>query len=334
MEISTRGPRERSDRADTIRMRVVETIAVSPSTKVLRLRAVGGEILPRYEAGSHIEVLVTLAHGEHVWNAYSMIGNPGNRSLYEIAVKREENGRGGSRYLHEAVSTGMELEVRRPRNGFSLDISANSHLLIAGGIGITPIYSLSCQLSRLKIRHRVIYCVRDLEDAPLLDLLAKSAFAAVECHADGGLVQGYYDFDTLLRNPVERQRIYVCGPQSFIRSISRLCERYKWHHRVVKSESFGGVRDAPHTTLTVHLAKHGKTITVQQPETILGSLLRHGLNPTYGCKRGECGICAVSVTKGVPFHRDMFLSDEEKKSEKYMCTCVSWGASAELTLDI
>lgn len=334
METSKTRPRERTDHADTLRMRVVETIAASPSTKVLRLRAVDGGILPRYEAGSHIEVLVTLTDGEQAWNAYSLIGNPGDRSTYEIAVKREDRGRGGSRHLHEAVSTGMELEVRRPRNGFALDLNANSHLLIAGGIGITPIYSLSSQLSRLKIRHRVIYCVRDLEDAPLLDLLSKSEFAEVECHADGGLAQSYYDFDTLLRDPVERQRIYVCGPQSFIRTISRLCERYRWHNRVVRSESFGGVRDAPHATLTVHLAKRRKTIIVQQPESIVDSMLRHGLDPTYGCKRGDCGICAVSVTKGVPLHRDMFLSDEEKKSEKYMCTCVSWGASAELTLDI
>jgi vanillate O-demethylase ferredoxin subunit len=319
---------------DTMYLTVSEVVSLTCSTKLLRLRDMNGRILPRYEAGAHIEVKVTLPDGRQAWNAYSLIGNPADRSVFDIAIKREENGRGGSRYLHDVISAGDTLETRRPISGFSLDPSATSHLLIAGGIGITPIYSISSQLSRLKIRHRVIYCVRDMDDAPLLEHLKQSDFADVECHADDGQVQRYYDFENLLRDPVDQQRIYVCGPEPFIRAISRICERQQWSRGTVRSENFGGIRGAPNPKLTVHLAKRNKTIVVEQPETIVDAMARNGLDPLYGCKRGECGICAVSVLNGTPLHRDMFLSEEEKMSQRYMCTCVSWSASEEITLDV
>jgi vanillate O-demethylase ferredoxin subunit len=320
--------------ADTMCLAVSEIVSLTYSTKLLRLRDKDGGILPRYEAGAHIELKVTLPDGRQAWNAYSLIGNPADRSVYEIAIKREEKGRGGSRYLHDVISAGGILEARRPINGFSLDTSATRHLLVAGGIGITPIYSISSQLSRLKIKHRLIYCVREMEDAPLLEHLKQSAFADVECHADDGQVQRYYDFENLLREPVDDQRIYVCGPEPFIRNISRICERQQWNRGTVRSENFGGIRGAPNPKLTVHLAKRNKTIVVEQPETIVDAMVRNGLDPIYGCKRGECGICAVSVMSGAPLHRDTFLSEEEKKSQKYMCTCVSWSASKEITLDV
>ncbi|MEE1920127.1 PDR/VanB family oxidoreductase [Pseudomonas asiatica] len=334
MSLSTMNGFESKVDADTMHLTVSEVVSLTCNTKLLRLRSTDGRILPRHEAGAHIEVKVTLPDGRQAWNAYSLIGNPADRSVFEIAIKREETGRGGSRYLHDAVSEGGILEARRPVNGFSLDASATSHLLIAGGIGITPIYSLSSQLSRLKIRHRVIYCVRDMEDAPLLERLKQSAFAEVECHADNGQMQRYYDFENLLRDPVDAQRIYVCGPEPFIRAISRICERQQWNRGTVRSENFGGIRGAPNPKLTVHFATRNKTIVVEQPETIVDAMVRNGLDPLYGCKRGECGICAVSVMSGAPLHRDMFLSEEEKKSQKYMCTCVSWSASEEITLDM
>ncbi|REG49141.1 vanillate O-demethylase ferredoxin subunit [Paraburkholderia sp. BL6669N2] len=334
MSISTMNGFDCKVDVDTMCLTVSEVVSLTGGTKLLRLRDMNGRILPRYEAGAHIEVKVTLPDGQQAWNAYSLIGNPADRSAFEIAIKREESGRGGSRYLHDVLSAGEILEARRPINGFSLDASATGHLLVAGGIGITPIYSLSCQLSRLKIKHRVIYCVRDLDDAPLLERLKQSAFADVECHADEGQAQRYYDFENLLRDPVDGQRIYVCGPEPFIRAISRICDRQQWNRGTVRSENFGGIRGVPNPKLTVHLAKRNKTIVVEQPETIVDAMVRNGLDPLYGCKRGECGICAVSVTSGTPLHRDTFLSEEEKKSEKYMCTCVSWSESKEITLDL
>jgi vanillate O-demethylase ferredoxin subunit len=334
MSLSTMNEFDGKVDTDTMPLTVSEVVPLTDSTRLLRLRDMDGRILPRYEVGAHIEVKVTLPDGRQAWNAYSLIGNPADRSMFEIAIKREEKGRGGSRYLHDVLSTGEILEARRPVNGFSLDTAAVSHLLVAGGIGITPIYSMSSQLSRLKIKHRVVYCVRDLEDAPLLERLKQSAFADVECHVDGGQVQRYYDFEDLLRDPVEGQRIYVCGPEPFIRNISRICERQQWNRGTVRSENFGGVRGVPNPKLTVHFAKRNKTIVVEQPETIVDAMRRNGLDPLYGCKRGECGICAVSVMSGTPLHRDTFLSDEEKRSDKYMCTCVSWSASEEITLDV
>ncbi len=330
--VSPQANRVRTD--TTMRMQVCETVSLTASTKLLRLRSAEERILPRFEVGAHIEVNVTFPDGQETWNAYSLIGDPADRSLFEIAVKREERGRGGSRYLHDAISVGEILEVRGPTNGFPLDMDATSHLLIAGGIGITPIYSMSVQLSKLKIKHRVIFCARDVEDAPLLERLRSSSFADVEFHADGGQRDCYYDFDSLLRDPVEGQRIYVCGPQALIRTVVRISARQKWRGGAVRFENFGGIYDAPNPKLTVHLAKRSKTVVGEQPESIVDAIARHGFDPLYGCKRGDCGICAVSVTSGTPMHRDMFLSEEEKESGKYMCPCVSWSASEEITLDI
>lgn len=319
---------------DHIPMRVDEIFPVANDTKVFRLRSMRKEMLPRFEAGAHIEVEVKRANGQHGWNAYSLIGNPVDRSVYEIAVQREEKGRGGSRYLHDIAASGTTLRVRRPVNGFSLDPRANEHLLIAGGIGITPIYALSVQLSRLKVRHRLIFCVRDAKEAPLLDRLKESDHAEIEVHADNGEATRFYDFDQLLAKPIKGQVIYVCGPQSLIRTVTSVSERHGWGRGSVRLESFGAIYDAPHPKLEVHLARRNKTIVVEQPESIVDAMVRNGFSPIYGCKRGECGLCAVSVMSGQPLHRDTYLSEQEKESEKYMCLCVSWSNSRQITLDV
>lgn len=322
------------DEAEGVQLQVTNVSFATPTTKIVRLALPSGGILPKFEPGAHIEVKVKLSTGEVAWNAYSLIGDSSDRTSFEIAIKRAEHGLGGSAYLHDVVHAGDKLELRGPYNGFFLNGAADSHLLIAGGVGITPIYAMSAHLSRLKVRHRLIYCVRSARDAPLLDRLANSSYVDIELHASRDEAKGHYDFALALGTPVAGQQIYACGPYPLVRKIIDIAERSGWDRQAVRCESFGGVQDVMHPKVIVNLARRKKTIVVEHPETILGALERNGIDPLYGCRRGECGICSVAVLDGKPSHRDFFLPEDERTLGKWFCPCVSWSESEEITLDL
>ena len=321
----------------TISMRVAQVETLNPLIRRFTLQPVQGGALPTFDAGAHVRVRIGTADE---WRHYSLIdfstaADAGTAAplAYAIAVRLEDAGRGGSRFMHN-LQAGDVITIEPPRNDFPLAAHGGCAVLVAGGIGVTPLASMAARCRAQGRPVRMVYAGRSSALMALLPELQTVLGDALRVHTDEE-AGASLDVDALLDACAPEDRLYVCGPQPLLDAVLAAAHARAWPSERVHFELFtASVAQAGDHAFEVVLSQSGQQYTVPADQTILECLIDHGCDPLFDCKRGECGICAVSVTKGVPLHRDMFLSDEEKQSERYMCTCVSWGASAELTLDI
>lgn len=316
-----------------IACRVERIVEETAEIKSFHLVAANGKPLPTFTAGAHISVRVP----DGLTRQYSLCNGPTENRSYHIAVKREPDSRGGSRTLHERVVEGDTLEVLPPRNHFQLDKTAKHHLLLAGGIGITPLLAMGKHLSAAGASFQLQYFTRSPRHAAFHELLSREEFAdKVDFHyaLEPAALRNY--LHQLLHRRPEGAHLYVCGPRPFMDLVEDIAAA-TWPPDAVHMEFFSAdpaASSAPRLPFEVSLARSKITLAVPADKTVLEVLAERGIQVLNSCGQGVCGTCITGVLEGTPDHRDAFLSDKERKACDKMMLCVSRACSQRLVLDL
>ncbi|WP_374413835.1 fatty acid desaturase [Novosphingobium colocasiae] len=298
--------------------------------RAFRFETTDGRKLAEADAGAHIDIHLP----GNLVRQYSVVDSGPDH--YTVAVRLDPNGRGGSRAMH-ALQEGEVLLVGKPRNNFVLYESAPRFVLIAGGIGITPLLPMARRLSDLGKPFVLHACARDAQSAPLATIMDQAPFASqVKYHHDLADGRSGFDADAWLSKPIAGTMLYICGPQGFMDFVRASALARGWDARQIRTESFGAAieNDGEVLPFTVHLQRSGKDIPVSAQESILDALGRFGMDVPYACMQGTCGTCIVGVTGGEVDHRDAFLTAEDKARNDCMCLCVSRAKGESVTLDL
>jgi phthalate 4,5-dioxygenase reductase subunit len=313
-----------------MRLKITDKRVIAKDTYWLALAHPEGSALPEFEAGAH----VTMKMPNGVNRPYSLCGDPADKGHYEVAIKREANGRGGSISLADDTQVGDWMEVSAPINAFSLDAKAKSFLLVAGGIGITPMRAMVHQLQAEGLRaFKLIYLTRDPDSTAFLDEFKSEAWAGqVRVHHDQGDAQQAFDLWKLLEKPVAGCHVYCCGPQRLMDEVKDMTGH--WPTSAVHFESFGAGNplQTDDREFTVELARTGKTVRVGAGQSLLDALRGERVLVPSSCESGTCGSCKVTLLEGEADHRDFVLMDDEKS--QHIMVCVSRACSARLVLDL
>jgi ferredoxin-NADP reductase len=297
-----------------------------------------GRDLPRFAAGAHIAVrpVGAIRSAESAARDYSLWNDPAERRRYCIAVLRERDGQ-GSRHWHDTVRVGDPVEASMPRNNFPLTEAAERYLLIAGGIGITPIMAMIAELRRRRGEFLLHYCTRSPEATAFrdeLELLA--AQGRVHLHHDGGDPARGLDIAAALRDPKPGTHLYYCGPAGMMKAAAAAAA--DWPEGTVHCEYFTGPAARPPEPLgddqpfRVRLAKGGSEYEIPADETIIDVLRRHGVAVRTSCELGYCGACLTAYRAGEPDHRDQILSETDRR--RYVLICCSRSKTPVLELDL
>jgi ferredoxin-NADP reductase len=296
---------------------------VADGVALLTLCPPDGGPAPSWAPGAHIDVDV--APG--LTRQYSLCGDPADRSTLRIAVLREPAGRGGSRAVHDDLAEGDTVSVRGPRNNFPL-VPAGRYLFVAGGIGITPLLPMVAAAQARGADWRLAYGGRT-RDA--------MAFRAELCRSYGDRVSvfpqdeaGLLDLDALLAGPPPGTEVYCCGPEPLLAAMEERCPAGSLHvERFTPAEDTG-----PRTGFQVGLAVSGRTLAVPPGRSILEAVEEAGIRVLSSCREGTCGTCETAVLEGVPDHRDVLLTEDERAACDTMMICVSRSRSPRLVLDL
>lgn len=296
---------------------------VSPTADVL---------LPAFDAGAHIDLHLPTG----LVRSYSLTNSPGERHRFCIAVNKDPASRGGSRWLHENLRPGDVITVGHPRNNFRLNEAAPLSVFIAGGIGITPVLAMIRRLAALGQPWRLHYAARTrLNAAFVADLqgLADQGRNSAQICFDKEPGGKALDLVSLVGDLPPDSHVYCCGPLAMLDAFERASVSLP--HERVHVEYFAA-KDAAATegSYCVELARSKRSITVQHGQTILDSLIAIGVEPPYSCREGVCGTCEVAVLDGVPDHRDLVLSNDEKAANTRMMICCSGSKTPTLVLDL
>jgi vanillate O-demethylase ferredoxin subunit len=282
--------------------------------------------LPSFEAGAHIDVHLP----NRLVRQYSLT-NESDGERYVIAVGRDRNSRGGSRWLHEQARPGDALLVGAPRNTFRLVEDAPYSIFLAGGIGITPIQSMIRRLRVLGRAWSLHYAARTRPVAAFVRELAHYG-ESCDLHFDDER-RRLLDIPSLLRDAPREAHFYCCGPAPMIDAF-RAAVADVPAERVHLEYFAPAAAAAPDGSFTVELARTGTTVHVSAGQTILDALIESGLDVAWSCRSGVCGTCETRVLDGMPEHRDMILSDGERASGRTMMICCSRASSPRLLLDL
>lgn len=317
--------------APTIRVRVASTLDAAARIRLYELVPVVGD-LPPFTAGAH--VTVRLPSGTE--RQYSLCNDPAEANRYVIGVLRCDDGRGGSREMHAAVAAGVELLIGAPANNFPLAPEATASLLVAGGIGATPILAMARVLARAGHDFRLVYLSRSPVETAFLDDLAGPAFAGrVTVHHDEGRADRQADLAALLGPAAPGRHLYCCGPAGLMAAVAGAAADWPAGH--VHFEHFTNeiaAEQAGDRPFTVRLAGRGGSYVVPPGRTILEVLLEAGLDIDYSCGEGTCGTCITRLLAGVADHRDAVLTDAEKAAGDSITICCSRAKTPELVLDL
>jgi ferredoxin-NADP reductase len=317
--------------AQTIPVEVIGIEQVTPLIKHFKLAPVGGGTLPVFSGGSHIIVVMKAADRVHK-NPYSLLGSPADLATYEIGVRRMEESRGGSHYMHDTIRIGSRLEIAHPVNLFALDKIARKHVLIAGGIGITPFLAQLEDLHDGGVPYELHYSVRSAEHAAFLERLRRREGERLHMYHDseGQLIP----FEPLLANQPLGTHVYVCGPAGMIKHVIGTAAACGWPDSHIHWEQFSAppVGDA----FEVFLARSKISVHVPPDQSLLESIEAAGVEVPYLCRGGVCGFCHTRVLEldGELVHNDHFLSDAEKAKGKSIMPCVSRAHCTRLVLDL
>ncbi|WP_208449105.1 PDR/VanB family oxidoreductase [Burkholderia anthina] len=297
------------------------------------LASVDGAPLPAFTAGAHIDVEVA----PNLIRQYSLCSHPDERHRYEIAVLRAPGSRGGSEAMHDQIHEGDVITVSEPRNHFPLDPRAKRSLLLAGGIGVTPILSMAQRLSQQGADFEMHYCVRSEDSMAFRHRLAQAPYwDRVSAHFDDGPPEQKLDIGRLLSEQPPDTHLYTCGPTGFMTWILDSAANAGWGPERVHREYFGVApsTSASDKAFSVKLVRSGKIIPVAPEQTVVAALSAQGVSIPVSCEQGVCGTCLTRVIAGEPDHRDMFLTDAEHALNDQFTPCCSRARSSMLVLDL
>ncbi len=313
-------------------LQVTRRRALSPEILEVVLESPDGAPLPSFSPGSH--VIVHAGPDGEYRNAYSLADDDARSDRYRFAVRHLPNGRGGSHWMHTCLREGDVVEVESPRNLFALSSQARKHILVAGGIGITPFVSYAHRLSRSGTPFELHYAVRDPREIAFVEELRRLCGDALVLHTSN---LGFDLVPDLARDVLPFQplgtHLSVCGPGPMIEHVRAQAAGLGWPPSTVHFERFSAEQGARHP-FTAVVGPSRRAVDVSADETLLEALERVGSNVPSLCRQGVCGECRTPVLSGVPDHRDVFLTDAERASNDSVMPCVSRCVTGPLVLDV
>ncbi|CAJ1500614.1 PDR/VanB family oxidoreductase [[Mycobacterium] burgundiense] len=317
----------------SLRLTLVEKTQLTDDVAMLGLAAADGSELPNWEPGAHIEL--HLHSGMR--RQYSLCGDLRSRDTYTVCVLRQPDGRGGSAEIHDRLSVGDEIDSSRPRNHFPL-VPASEYVLVAGGIGITPIKAMIDQLQARGTLWRLIYGGRSLSSMAFAAELGTSYPEQVTVLPEDE--HGLPDLRRIVATMTPDSRLYCCGPAPMLAAVSQECVAAGVSNRL-HLERFGAASDAElaaegdeDSPFTVVLERSGIAVTVPADQSILEAVRAAGTEIVSSCEEGYCGTCETRVLHGQPDHRGYLMTPKEHDQEGTMLICVGRARTTKLVLDL
>lgn len=310
---------------------VTDVRQVTPHVKCFRLQTRDGAALPPFGGGAHI--VVEMQDGPILRrNSYSLMSSPTDTTFYEISVRRDDHGRGGSRFMHDKVGVGSELHIGYPVNLFPVSTLARKHLLIAGGIGITPFLPMVEYLAARGAKFEMHYAARSRLEAAYADDLEERYPGQIKLY-DSERSERLAIRPLLSTQPIGTH-VYVCGPTRLIDEVEATAAEIGWPLPCVHAERF--LAPASGQPYDIYLKRSDKKIHVGADQSMLEAIEAAGVDAPYLCRGGACGQCETEVVEcdGVIQHHDHFLSDQDKSSMKKVMPCVSRFEGRLLVLDL
>ena len=292
-----------------------------------------GQPLPAFAAGSHVDVEVPGGFTRQ----YSLCNDPAETHRYLIAVLRDAGSRGGSQAMHDRVNEGDTLTISAPKNHFALAHDARGHLLLAGGIGVTPLLCMAERLARIGADFEMHYSTRSKARTAFLTRIGASGFSSrVTLHFDDGPDAQRLDIAALLARPEPGRHLYVCGPKGFMDAVIATARAQGWPESRIHYEFFGAdvAPVAGDGAFDVKLASSGRVIRVAADLSVVQALVQAGVSVATSCEQGVCGTCLTRVIEGEPEHRDLYLTPEEQAAGDQFLPCCSRSRSPVLVLDL
>lgn len=316
--------------ADKIAVTVTDIVPLNELVTRFEFRRTDGGLLPTFSGGAH--TVVEMRDGDITrMNPYSLMSDPMDQTAYSISVRRDDEGRGGSLFMHNKVAVGDEMVISYPVNLFSLDLRAKKHLFLAGGIGITPFMAQIKQLERFNGHWELHYACRSKDLGSYADEL--SAHHPNETHIYYDDQKQAIDLVNLLDGQPLGTHVYVCGPKGMIDWVRNTAKAEGWPREAIHYEEF--LAPKPGKPFEVKLAISNKVIQVGEQESLLEAMEREGVDAPYLCRGGACGQCETRVIDyaGNFIHRDHWLDDAEHASGEKIMPCVSRFEGKTLVLD-
>jgi vanillate O-demethylase ferredoxin subunit len=317
----------------TLKVRVERKAQEAIDICTFELVSVDATPLPAFSAGSHIDVHVPGG----ITRQYSLCNDPAESHRYLIGVLKDPATRGGSRAMHEQVKAGDVIEISVPKNHFQLAHEARNSVLLAGGIGVTPILCMAERLAIAGADFEMHYCTRSRDRTAFHDRIQRSSFASrVNFHFDDGAPEQKLDMAALLASPDASTHLYVCGPKGFMDAVLSQARAAGWPESQLHYEFFsaGPVDKAADGSFEVKLASSGKVVVVPKDKSVIEALAAIGVEVQTSCEQGVCGTCLTRVLEGEPEHRDLYLSPEEQAANDQFLPCCSRAKSPCLVLDL
>ncbi|QYX49365.1 PDR/VanB family oxidoreductase [Pseudomonas tussilaginis] len=312
---------------------VTEVEQATPLIKRFTLAREDGAPMPAFTGGSHVIVQMQSADGSQFSNAYSLMSDPRDTRSYQIGVRLEEQSKGGSAFMHQQVAVGTRLTISSPNNLFALDPSAGRHVLIAGGIGITPFLAQLHELEGGATDYELHYAFRAPEHGAFQTQLANGPHAD-NTHFYIDSLDRKLDLSALCAGLAEDAHLYVCGPKPLIDAVIATAGNAGIAEQRVHWEQFAAT-PVTGAAFTVVLARSGTELQVEEGMTILQAIEKSkAAKVECLCREGVCGTCETAILEGEAEHYDQYLSDDEKAAQQSMMLCVSRARSARLVLDL
>jgi ferredoxin-NADP reductase len=286
----------------------------------------GGGILPTGQPGSHISLRLPTG----LVRDYSLVDPSDDPRSYTVGIKRDPNSRGGSQWIHNHLRVGQTLIVGPPRNNFPLNEDAAHSVFIAGGIGITPIYSMIRRLARLGCPYKLFYSCRSRSEAAFLSELSETD--NVHLHFDDEHSAALLPVADIVARAPAAAHLYCCGPEPMIVAFKAACGASGRSDDEVHVEHFTATVEAAAGGFEIVLARSKAKLQVCEGQTILQAVIDAGVDASYSCEQGICGSCETRVIEGIPDHRDAILTASERATNKTMMICCSGSKTARLVL--
>lgn len=316
-------------------MEVIVKKIVKEAEDIISLELVledNGKLVP-FTAGSHIDLYLT----NGFIRQYSICNSPNEVHRYVVGILNDPNSRGGSKNIHETIKVGDTLQISEPRNLFPLVENAKKSILIAGGIGITPILCMAKELSLNDQKFDFHYCSRTLSKAAFLEEIKNSIFSNnVNFHFDDEEFDSKLNLEKVLATPDANTHLYVCGPSGFLHYVLDTAERLGWNDKNVHREYFSAEPqiDLVDNAFDIEIKSSGEILHVPSNKKVIDVLTEHQIDIPVSCEQGVCGTCVTGVLSGTPDHRDMFLTNEERDQNDQFTPCCSRSKSKLLVLDL
>jgi cytochrome P450/ferredoxin-NADP reductase len=320
-------------KAPTLELRVARKRIEALDICSFELVDPSGKRLPQFSPGAHLDVEVR----QGLTRQYSLCNDRSDRHRYLIAVLREPASRGGSKALHEEIDEGQVIRVSEPKSHFRLATDARRSLLLAGGIGVTPILAMAMHLAKIGEEFEMHYCTRSLQRTAFLGRIRRSSFASrVHLHLDDGTADQKLNLTKVLDASDGSTHLYVCGPSGFMDFVLGAARAHGWaesrlHYEFFAAEVFRSDSDSE---FDVELASSGRVVHVGRAQTVAQALVAAGVALPVSCEQGVCGTCLTGVLAGIPNHRDSYLTAEERAANRSFTPCCSRARTPRLVLDL